>query len=83
MMLDIMGEGKITYESYQSFWINFLHMYGELLQVKTQYNETSEQLTLLAFEKISKVRVADGDEPKTLSRSKTMDARGAEEEGIN
>ena len=34
MMLDCKGEGKIDFVSYEKFWINFLHMYGELLSVK-------------------------------------------------
>lgn len=34
MMLDLYGEGKIDLISYETFWINFLHMYGELLSVK-------------------------------------------------
>lgn len=31
MMIDIKGSGKIDFPSYERFWINFLHMYGELL----------------------------------------------------
>jgi len=31
MMLDVKGEGKIDFESFEKFWINFLFMYGELL----------------------------------------------------
>ena len=45
MMIDIKGSGKIDFPSYERFWINFLHMYGELLQVKMQYNSDSEELT--------------------------------------
>lgn len=41
MMLDMKGEALIDFKAYEVFWINFLHMYGELLQVKMQYNEDS------------------------------------------
>lgn len=49
MMLDLKGEGKIDFKAYEVFWINFLHMYGELLQVKLQYNEDSMALTKQIF----------------------------------
>lgn len=45
MMLDLMGIGKIDFKAYETFWINFLYMYGELLQVKMQYNADSKELT--------------------------------------
>ena len=38
MMVDVYGEGKVLFDDYRNFWIKFLEMYGELLQMKTIYN---------------------------------------------
>ncbi len=55
-MLDLKGEGKIDFKAYEIFWINFLHMYGELLQVKLQYNEDSQELTRQIFSQLSQAK---------------------------
>ena len=46
----------MIYEDYKHFWIKFLEMYGELLQMKTIYNEDTEFITEDYFAKIVKVR---------------------------
>ena len=55
MMVDVLGEGKVFFENYRNFWIKFLEMYGELLQMKTLYNEETEFITKDYFSKIVKV----------------------------
>jgi len=55
MMLDLRGQGKIDFHSYEKFWINFLYMYGELLQVKMHYNADSEELTRQTFNQLASV----------------------------
>ena len=55
MMVDVLGEGKVFFEDYRNFWIKFLEMYGELLQMKTIYNEETEFITKDYFSKIVKV----------------------------
>ena len=55
-MLDMKGEGKIDFKSFEHFQINFLHMYGELLQVKMQYNDDSKELTKQIFSKLIKAK---------------------------
>ena len=52
MMCDVKGEGKVSYGDYRHFWIKFLEMHGELLQMKTIYNEDTEFITKDYFEKI-------------------------------
>ena len=32
MMIDEVGQGKITFAFYENFLLQFFHMYGELLQ---------------------------------------------------
>ena len=54
-MVDVLGEGKVFFEDYRNFWIKFLEMYGELLQMKTIYNEETEFITKDYFSKIVKV----------------------------
>ena len=63
MMLDIEGKGKIQFKMYQKFWIDFLHMYGELLQIKIQYDdEENKELTKSIFDKL----VTTNGSPKLL-----------------
>lgn len=50
MMLDIEGKGEVIFEKYEKFWKHFLHMYGELLQVKMQYNDESQELSRKIFD---------------------------------
>lgn len=40
-MLDLKAKQKITFVHYEQFWKKFLHMNGELMQVKITYNEQS------------------------------------------
>ena len=49
MMIDEIGNGKITLPLYENFWIQFLQMYGELLQMKVEYDEQSEEVTKNIF----------------------------------
>ena len=55
MMVDVTGDGKVFFDDYRNFWIKFLEMYGELLQMKTIYNEETEFITKDYFSKIVKV----------------------------
>ena len=64
MMMDVQGEGQIFLESYRDFWIKFLEMYGELLQTKFTYDEESEAVTRMCFEKISKACSDKGETRK-------------------
>ena len=68
MMCDVKGEGKVFYDDYRHFWIKFLEMYGELLQMKTIYNEETEFITKDYFEKIVKVRGRPKTDPKAGSQ---------------
>ena len=70
MMMDVQGNGKIFLESYRDFWIKFLEMYGELLQTKFTYDEESETVTQMCFEKISKACNAEGETRKCESTGK-------------
>ena len=45
MMLDLRGEGQIDFKQFEVFWMNFLYMYGQILQAKLQYNQESQELT--------------------------------------
>lgn len=56
-MIDISGKGSIDLQHYRKFWEEFLYMYGELLQVKVEYNlEVTEKLMIETFHKIAHVR---------------------------
>lgn len=68
MMLDMRGQGKIDFHSYEKFWINFLYMYGELLQVKMHYNADSEELTRQTFNQL--VTVNGPEKAKTDEKGK-------------
>ncbi len=68
MMLDMRGQGKIDFHSYEKFWINFLYMYGELLQVKMHYNADSEELTRQTFNQL--VTVNGVEKVKTDEKGK-------------
>ena len=61
MMCDVEGLGKVFYDDYRNFWIKFLEMYGELLQMKITFNEDTEFITKDYFDKIVKIK----GEPKT------------------
>lgn len=60
-MLDEQGDGKITLKELQNFWKKFMHMNGELMQVKMQYNEEARQITTSIFDQITRI---NAEEPK-------------------
>jgi len=37
-MLDLSRSGRITFDTYEQFWKQFLLMYGELMNLKIEYN---------------------------------------------
>jgi len=60
MMMDVQAQGIIYLKDYRVFWIKFLEMYGELLQTKFTYDDESETVTKMCFEKISCACSNDG-----------------------
>jgi hypothetical protein len=44
-MLDLSSTGKVSLESYESFWKKFLEMYGELFNLKI---DVSDQESVIA-----------------------------------
>ena len=48
--LDLSGDGKVKFDEFQTFWTNFLKLYGEALQTKLYFDE---QLVKITFEKIA------------------------------
>ena len=70
MMMDVQGQGQIYLESYRDFWIKFLEMYGELLQTKFTYDEESEVVTRMCFEKISSACSDKGETRKCTTTRK-------------
>ena len=49
MMLDKNGIGEVSFQEYQTFWIGFMYMYGEIMHENMNYSEDSEQLTRETF----------------------------------
>ena len=52
-MLDLSRSGRITFDTYEQFWKQFLLMYGELMNLKIEYNQQMHQATQQAFSVIA------------------------------
>ena len=53
-ILDIVGAGRITYESYEEFWLSFLKMYCEMFNYKIQIDDSSKEAARQAFKILSR-----------------------------
>lgn len=52
-MLDLSNSGKVTWETYEKFWSNFLYMYGELFNYKVDIDESNRESARTAFNVIT------------------------------
>jgi hypothetical protein len=49
LMLDLEATGHITLETYENFWLQQMTMYGELINVKIQYDDETRDRTRQVF----------------------------------
>lgn len=52
-ILDLSGTGKVHYETYESFWLQFLSMYGEMFNYKINLDDNAKQAAKVAFDILS------------------------------
>lgn len=48
-IIDLSGAGSVTYECYESFWLSFLSMYGEMFNYKINLDENAKNAAKAAF----------------------------------
>lgn len=52
-MLDLSGSGKVTYDTYEKFWFQFLQMYAEMFNYKINLDDSAKSAAKTAFNILS------------------------------
>ena len=75
MMIDEVGQGKITFAFYENFLLQFFHMYGELLQTAVISDNECQQMAFEVFQLIALVDLPPREQASgSQKKRKTGDA---------